>query len=90
MFYRMVLSPTVLAHLEKAAKRAERVARADAGLGEAVEVPNHPSKRKQESLEKAKEASRRELSKIKMYCGLDVPRLKVGETRKTQVILWIT
>ena len=63
-FSRMVLSPTVLAHLEKAATRAARVANADAGLEEAVEVPNHPSKRKQESLEKAKEASRRELSKM--------------------------
>ena len=52
-----MVSSSVTAALEKAAKRAARIAQADAGLGQ-EDPPKHPSKKKGEALEKAKESSR--------------------------------
>ena len=52
-----MVSATVAKALEKAAKRATRVAEADAGLGEA-DPPRFPGKKKGQDLESAKEASR--------------------------------
>ena len=50
-------SAAVTAALQRAATRAARVAEADAGLGDQP-APSHPSQKKSEALEKAKEASR--------------------------------
>ena len=59
-----MVSEIVSAHLEKAAKRAARIAQADAsGLEQGQDV-KHPGKRTSEKLEKAKEASRPEANNI--------------------------
>ena len=52
-----MVSAVVAKALERAAKRATRVAEADAGLRE-EESPRFPSKKKSEELEAAKESSR--------------------------------
>ena len=53
-----MVSDRISAALEKAANRAARVAEGDAGLQD-YPAPHHPSQKKSEALEKAKESSRR-------------------------------
>ncbi|CAL1171269.1 unnamed protein product [Cladocopium goreaui] len=54
-----MVSDRISAALEKAANRAARVAEGDAGLQD-YPAPHHPSQKKSEALEKAKESSRSE------------------------------
>ena len=69
-----MVSEAAQAALDRAAKRAARVASADAGLTTLTpdEVPKHPSAAAEKALEIAKEKSRTIPSVVCQYFGIDM------------------
>ena len=84
------LSPAAQAALEKAAKRAAKIADADAGLTElsAKETPKHPSEAKNKALEDAKECSRSVLSGFHVVVCLSWSTIKGITTAAIHILFW--